>query len=784
MKKAKHTEGPAMTVEQRKKAKARKSAIGWTVFLGLLAAVVAALALLPRMMEKAAEEPAEIRSVQAAPGTIVSAIHTAGTLADEDAESITLPKGVELEYAVKAGDYVEAGDLIATVDETSVMLTIAELQSAMDELDEELAEAMDGENSPTVTAAADGRVKAVYARGGEAVAETMYDHGALMLLSLDGKMAVDIESGGVSAGQSVTVALDDGSEKSGRVASVTGKVATVTISDKGTDLGAVAAVYDGDGVYLGGGELYIHSELAVTGYYGVTDEIFVEEEALVEQGDKLMSFAQTDDAAAYAALLVQRRQMEEQIRSLFQVYERGGVYAESAGYVTELGGNEDTTAGGNDFGGFMPMASVTETITAVEELLNAAGAPEDMPESGEPEPTPEPEITSTPMPTEEPEITPTPIPTEEPEPEVTPTPVPTEEPEGGDSSGEPEVTPTPVPTETPEGGAGSGEPSGEPEETVSGLRDVYALVDSAGDGMLTIRTCQTEEYIHYGDAAALAALDYTEEASLFYTDPTADPTAAQTTVFFYVNGQWSLGTMSGITAGANLVLTYGDGGSGEKLMWIVCHQATAPGGTSGSTGSTTASGEMTGTTLPTGGVTMPDGIMGQQQQQKTGVLAEITVCAITPDTDMTVSIAVDEMDILRVAEGQTVSLYLPALDETVSGRITELAEAGTTGSGNAKFSAVITVSRTAEMRRGMNAAVTIVLAEKEAGCCLPAEALAEMDGTTAVYTIYDGKNETLTGLVEVTTGVSDGDMVEITSGVPAGTTVYYAYTETGSQVFF
>ena len=263
MKKAKHINGQPMTVEQKKKARARKNAIGWIIFLVLMALVVAALVLLPQLMNREVEEETNITSYEAAPAVISSRILAAGTLTDEEANAITIPSGVELEFAVKNGDFVREGDLIATVDETSVMLTIAELQSAMDGIDEKIADAMDGESVTTVTAPAEARVKEVYAAEGDNVADVMYEHGALLRLSLDGKMAVDIDSALVSAGQTVDVIFPDGTVKSGRVAAVTGHVATVTITDNGPDVGEIVTVEDGDGNWLGGGEMYIHSELKV-----------------------------------------------------------------------------------------------------------------------------------------------------------------------------------------------------------------------------------------------------------------------------------------------------------------------------------------------------------------------------------------------------------------------------------------------------------------------------------------------------------------------------------------
>ena len=61
---------------------------------------------------------------------------------------------------------------------------------------------------------------------------------------------------------------------------------------------------------------------------------------------------------------------------------------------------------------------------------------------------------------------------------------------------------------------------------------------------------------------------------------------------------------------------------------------------------------------------------------------------------------------------------------------------------------------------------------------VPAEALVE-DGTkTILYTGYDEESGILTDPVTVTTGVSDGQTVEITGGLSAGSTFYYAYYDT------
>ena len=55
-----------------------------------------------------------------------------------------------------------------------------------------------------------GRVKAIYAEVNTAVADTMIRNGALCVLSLDGYMAVEVETDALAEGDTVTVAAPDG----------------------------------------------------------------------------------------------------------------------------------------------------------------------------------------------------------------------------------------------------------------------------------------------------------------------------------------------------------------------------------------------------------------------------------------------------------------------------------------------------------------------------------------------------------------------------------------------
>ena len=77
----------------------------------------------------------------------------------------------------------------------------------------------------------------------------------------------------------------------------------------------------------------------------------------------------------------------------------------------------------------------------------------------------------------------------------------------------------------------------------------------------------------------------------------------------------------------------------------------------------------------------------------------------------------------------------------------------------------------------MNASAYLPL-DSQSVTVIPVAALVEEGSKTIVYTGYDEKNEVLTNPVTVTTGISDGEYVQILSGLTESDTVYYAYYDT------
>lgn len=135
-----------------------------------------------------------MKSYEVKTGTISTTVSGTGTLAADDVENIDLLSLVAVDAVyVKAGDTVQEGDILASVDPVSVMTALKTLQDEIDDLDDEIKDEQ-GENiSSSIKSGISGRVKKIYASADDSVAEVMAENGALLLLSLDGKMAIDIK---------------------------------------------------------------------------------------------------------------------------------------------------------------------------------------------------------------------------------------------------------------------------------------------------------------------------------------------------------------------------------------------------------------------------------------------------------------------------------------------------------------------------------------------------------------------------------------------------------------
>lgn len=333
-------------LNQQKKRKKRK------LLRTILIILVAVLALgfftvrnLRRRVEQNfADELRQVQTHTVQSGTIHTLVSGSGTLAEVDTETLTVPAGVEIdEVKVEAHQTVKQGDLLATVNMSSVMTALSDVQDTIEALDDEIADARDETAATSVKAGISGRVKRIFAEPEMDVAACMAENGALAILSLDGYMAVEVEAA-AAPGDSVTVTREDGSTLTGTVDAVTGGIATILITDNGPRFDEEVTVSAEDGAALGTGRLYIHEPLAVTAYAGTVRSVSVQENGRVSSGSTLFYLKDTQITAGYEALLRERQEQEQTLLQLLTIYRDSAVLAPMDGLICSIEYSDDNTS--------------------------------------------------------------------------------------------------------------------------------------------------------------------------------------------------------------------------------------------------------------------------------------------------------------------------------------------------------------------------------------------------------------------------------------------------------
>lgn len=334
------------TLGKNKKRKRRRIIIT-VVSIVLVLAIIAVTGvsfLQRRVREEFAASQGDVLSYDVTTGSISTVVSGSGSLTDVDLESVSVPEGVQItEVLVKPNQAVTQGDILATVDMASVISAMADLQTQIEELDAEISDAEDDSASTSIYADVTGRVKAIFGETDADVADVMYEYGALALISLDGYMAVDVNTDVLTTGDAVTVKFADGDEMSGTVESVVGETATILISDNGPEYDETVTVVDSDDQRVGSGQLYIHSALRVTGYAGTIADVKVDVNDKVSGSTRLFTLEDTAYSANYHSLLRDRAQLEETLLQLLTIQRDGAVLAQADGSVYSVDYRDSAT---------------------------------------------------------------------------------------------------------------------------------------------------------------------------------------------------------------------------------------------------------------------------------------------------------------------------------------------------------------------------------------------------------------------------------------------------------
>ena len=158
----------------------------------------------------------------------------------------------------------------------------------------------------------------------------------------------------------------------------------------------------------------------------------------------------------------------------------------------------------------------------------------------------------------------------------------------------------------------------------------------------------------------------------------------------------------------------------------------------------------------------------------TAIQSGSSIASVSKTEDLSVTAAVSELDIAKVALGQKARITLAAYPgETFSGTVTDIAQTARDQYSGAVLETVVDVIVTPDapderLKSGLSADVEIALGDMREICVLPYDAVGQDDTGEYVCVYENGRSSRRA----VTTGAEFADGTEITSGIDSGDIVF------------
>ena len=758
--------------------------------------------------------PVEAMSTKVQTGNLSTTVVGTGTLKNDTANAVKIPDVITVdEVMVESGDAVKAGEVLAIVNQASVTKILSQIQDELAELDEEINDTKGDKESAYIKTYIAGRVKKIYAETGKNASAVMQEKGSLLVLSIDGKMAVSLE--GVSdmgAGDDVTVRLSDGSEKEGTVESASEKASVITLTDNGTSVGEKVTVLDESGEEIGSGELYVHQPIEITGTAGTISEIVAEENEEVGAGDTLVKLTDLPDSSEYQQLLDKRSELTETLKALAQLSAQGTIQAEYDGTVESVYVTAEETEG-NSTDGYSTGASIGSGMASVQEKAGFVLTAESVQSTPQKEGFTFANTSETEKSTEEAGVTAVtdlmavfqelgiaaPVKGEIPVSEIE---------ETGQYTGSIRWTPA--------DGIFAAQTAYTAEiELIAKAGYQFMAVDGAEVSFPGAQTTVWEigEQCEGNTLKLSLAFPETEKEEESETQGSQENPGDiqnpdnQENQGGSQNGQQGTDGGEGNQQNQNSGQQQNseqnqNGGQGQNDSQNPNSQQNQNGGQgqndsqnpnsqqnpnsgqgqnsqqsqNGSQGAIRTQAGVSGGSLAgasASAVSTASQASSNGNAEETADSSMVTVFTISKNENVLLSVNIDELDILSIQEGQKAAVTLDALEgQEFEGEITKISRTASNSGGVTKYTAEVTIPKEESMLAGMNASAVITIERKENVLTLSADALQERGNRTFVYT-ETGEDGMLSGEVEVETGISDGTNVEIVSGLESGQTVYY-----------
>jgi macrolide-specific efflux system membrane fusion protein len=276
----------------------------------------------------------------------------------------------------------------------------------------------------------------------------------------------------------------------------------------------------------------------------------------------------------------------------------------------------------------------------------------------------------------------------------------------------------------------------------------------AGQTLATIDTLRLEA----ARLEAVAALAQAE-ATLASAEAAADGSTASDAKIAAAQTQAEVAAANLATAEANMA----DAVLVAPAAGQITSVSVAVGQTVGSTGTSSGASSASGAS---GGAGMSMG--GASQTAATSSTAAFTLVGTEA---WSIDLAVSDADLALLEIGGQAEITVDGVTDTVFGVITSLGRVATTSGGSATFPVVVEVTGQPEgLFDGLSATVELIYERRLDVLTVPLSAVQTVDGVSYVDKIVDSAvtrtevsvGETAGSLVEITSGLAEGDQVQIT----------------------
>jgi multidrug efflux pump subunit AcrA (membrane-fusion protein) len=326
-------------MKKKKKRRARLIIILVVIALVIALAIVVLQPLLTGGTDSSENATTVTRTATVERGTIETIVAGSGSLGSDSVVDIIIPSGLTMETIyVSENDLVSAGEVLATIDPRSIADAIDTVLSELDAIDRSLRQASSDTNDATIETDVGGRVKQIFAETGDDVQSVMAEMGALAIISADGRMRVSFEAdslGDLAVGDRVTVTLADGSTSRGTIENTNGNC-VVTLSDDGPQVGEAVTISATDGTVLGSGTLEINVPISIRGNAGTIKSVDVSENRRVSSGASIFTLSESVAALNYQSQIATKEELEDMYWLLLSYSRTNSIIAPSSGMVSSI----------------------------------------------------------------------------------------------------------------------------------------------------------------------------------------------------------------------------------------------------------------------------------------------------------------------------------------------------------------------------------------------------------------------------------------------------------------